>query len=161
MIFQTIVVPNLPRNASIEWNVTAHSCPDKNLKGKHNYKILAEYYVELAEVPSVVRVLNGLSVDAVYPILLLCPPETPVPSLSCRILLLGSLLCPLVCWFLLNSTCKRFTFCKGWPDCGRQIGGKLRKEKKLGILFAKIDMEVYQNLGSRDERILGSRDLRE
>ena len=48
----------------------------------------------LAEVPSVARVLNGLSLDAVYPILLLYPPETPVPSLSCYDLLLGSLLCP-------------------------------------------------------------------
>ena len=52
------------------------------------------YIYILDEVPSVAWVLNGFSVDAVYPILLLYPPETPVPSLSCRNLLLGSLLCP-------------------------------------------------------------------
>ena len=54
----------------------------------------------------VAQVLNGLSVDAVYPILLLYPPETPVPSLSFHNLLLGSLLCPLACRFLLDSACK-------------------------------------------------------
>ena len=42
--------------------------------------------------PSVARVLDGLSIDTVYPILLLCPPVTPVPFMSCRNLLLGSLL---------------------------------------------------------------------
>ena len=51
-------------------------------------------------------VLNSLSVDAVYPFLLLYPPETPVPSLSFHNLLLGSLLCPLAFWFLLDSICK-------------------------------------------------------
>ena len=51
-------------------------------------------YFVLAEEPSVAWVLNELSVDAVYPILLLYLPETPVPSLSCRNLLLGSLFCP-------------------------------------------------------------------
>ena len=50
-------------------------------------------------------VLNSLSVDAVYPFLLLYPLETAVLSLSCRNVLLGSLLCPLACWFLLNSIC--------------------------------------------------------
>ena len=56
-------------------------------------------YFLLADVPSVARVLNDLPVDAVYPILLLYSPETPVPSLSCPDLLLGSLLCPLACCF--------------------------------------------------------------
>ena len=51
-------------------------------------------YCILAEVASVAWVLNGLFVDAVSPILLLYPPKTPVPSLSFRHLLLGSLLCP-------------------------------------------------------------------
>ena len=51
----------------------------------------------LAEVNGVTRTLNGLSVDAVYPILVLYPLETPVPSLSCRFLLLGCLLCSLAC----------------------------------------------------------------
>ena len=46
----------------------------------------------LAEEPSVARVLNGLSVDAVYSVLPFYPPETPVPALSCRNLLLSSLL---------------------------------------------------------------------
>ena len=50
--------------------------------------------------------VNGLTVDAVYPILLLYPPETPVPSLSYLNMLLGSLLCPLASWFLLDSTFK-------------------------------------------------------
>ena len=45
----------------------------------------------LADVPSVAWVLNGLSVDAVYPILLLYPPETPVPSFVGLNLLLGFL----------------------------------------------------------------------
>ena len=58
---------------------------------------MVEIYIALAEVPSVAWVLNGLSVDAVYPILLLYPTETLAPSLSCRNLLLGSLLCPLAC----------------------------------------------------------------
>ena len=58
-----------------------------------NYWVITLYYT-LAEVPSLAWVLNGLPVDAVYPILLLYSPETPVPSLSCRNLLLGSLLCP-------------------------------------------------------------------
>ena len=56
-----------------------------------------QIYRKLVEVPSVAWVFNVLSVDAVYPIVLLYPPETLVPSLSCRNLLLGSLLCPMVC----------------------------------------------------------------
>ena len=75
-----------------------------------------KFIFQLAEVPSVDRVLNGLSVDAVYPILHLYPPETPVPSLSCRNLLLWSL--------LIN-------------------GGKFEKGKKLGIFSTIIDMKVY------------------
>ena len=58
-------------------------------------------------LPSVARVLNGLSEHAAYPILLLYPPETPVPWLSCRNLLLGSLLCPwhdAYCW--IQHVCK-------------------------------------------------------
>ena len=51
-------------------------------------------YSRLAEVPSTAWVLNGLSVDAVYPIVLLYPPETLAPSLPFHNLLLGSLLCP-------------------------------------------------------------------
>ena len=43
-----------------------------------------QFYYILAEIPSIARVLNGLSVDAVYPILLLYPLETPVPSLSLK-----------------------------------------------------------------------------
>ena len=54
--------------------------------------LIQYYYVKIAEVPGVARVLNSLSVDAVCPILLLYPPETPVPSLSCRNLVMGSLL---------------------------------------------------------------------
>ena len=55
---------------------------------------LASFINRLAEVPSVAWVLNGLSVAAVYPMLLLYPPESPVPSLSFHNLLLESLLCP-------------------------------------------------------------------
>ena len=47
----------------------------------------------IAEVSGVARELNGLSVDAVYLILLLSP---PVPSLSCHSLLLGFLPCSLL-----------------------------------------------------------------
>ena len=64
------------------------------------------FYIILAEVPSVAWVLNGLSVDTVYPILLLYPPETPVPSLSFHNVLLGSLLCPPGIGFLLDSISK-------------------------------------------------------
>ena len=59
-----------------------------------SFVVVLYSYCLLAEVPSVARVLNGLSVDAVYSILLLYPPETPVPSLSCRNLLLGPALPP-------------------------------------------------------------------
>ena len=60
---------------------------------------MSEKYQKLAEVPSGAWVLNGLSVNSVYQILLLYSPETPAPSLSIHNynLLLGSLLCPLVC----------------------------------------------------------------
>ena len=52
-------------------------------------------YLQLAEVPSVAWVLNGLSVESVYTILLLYPLEIPVPSLPFHNLLMGSLLIPL------------------------------------------------------------------
>ena len=38
--------------------------------------IIYKKYTRLTELPSVARVLNGLSVDAVHPILLLYPPKT-------------------------------------------------------------------------------------
>ena len=46
--------------------------------------MMKQFYLILAEVPSVAWVLNGLLVDAVYLILLLYPPENPVPSFSLK-----------------------------------------------------------------------------
>ena len=87
-----------------EGNSTTHS--DRSGKQQPSRGTeMGEHYFRPDEVPSVAWVLNG-SVDAVYLILLLYPSETPVPSLSCRNLLLGSLLCPMACWFLLDSICK-------------------------------------------------------
>ena len=94
------------------------------------------YYI-LAEVPSVAWVLNGLTVDAVYLILLLYPPETPVPSLSCRNLLLASLICPLACWFLLDSICKGLYSVKFDVFVAGINGGKFRKEEKISELFSR------------------------
>ena len=65
-----------------------------NLTG-HGY--LTNIDNTLAEVRSVVRVLNGFTVDSVYQILLLYP---PVPSLSCRNSLLGFSHCSYICLVL-------------------------------------------------------------
>ena len=79
------------------------------------YNFVFVVYTWLAELPSVARGLNGLSVDAVYLILLLYP---PVPSLSCRNLRVGFLLCP---WY--TDSCwiqyVKVTFRPVWRDHDR------------------------------------------
>ena len=95
--------------------------------------------------------LNGLSLDAVYPILLLYPPETPVPSLSFGNLRLASGVpsLPLGMLILMGFNMYRYSFHQVWRDRGKQIGGEFGKEFKinlkiLGILFTIIDMKVYK-----------------
>ena len=98
-----------------------------------------QIYSTLAEVLRVARLLNGLSVNAVYPILLLYPSESPVPSLSCRNMLLGSLLCPLACRFFFDSTCKGLHYVKFDMIVAGQIhGGNFRKENNLEICSRKL-----------------------
>ena len=107
-----------------------------------------QYYIILAESPSVARVLNGLTVDAVYPILLLYPPETPVPFLSYRNLILGSLLHPWhanSCWILyVKVYILSSLMCSLFAAAGHKMAAKLER-KKHRILFKKIDTKVYKD----------------
>ena len=83
-------------DGSRSMDLVSHGVLLHDIRGTGIFNLIYLYLL-LAEVPSVAWVLNGLSVDAVYPIVLLYPPETPVPWLSVHNLVLGSLLCLLAC----------------------------------------------------------------
>ena len=110
----------------------------ENAEKHKQYFTLKKTYLLLAEVPSVAWVLNGLSVDAVYSNLLLYPPETPFPSLSFHNLLLGSLLCPLAFWSLLDSTCKGLYSAKlEVIVAGYKMAENLERKKKNSEYFSR------------------------